>query len=611
MIILDNLKYNTKSSEEKIFWNGYSKDYPNDYILSIIDNNAEDLRKKLLIITDKFFEIISDDPFQDKKDLLISQMSLFVERNIYKEDSFLNALKILALSEIIEKRSIKKITYVGTNKDIASSIKCLSKKKKIIFKWKNRTKISLNIKSILNIFSNNYLPAFALIFLFIFRYIFLHLKTGFKSKQVQYNISFFSYFFNIKLCKINEGKFYSEQWKLFPKIFNDKGIKLNWFHLFVKSSKVRNTIFASSYINILNRKNTNSEMHSLLEANINKIIIFKVIKHFLKILIFKRHNIKTCSEKFINDEHEYLWILFKRGWEKSNLGTILVNNLFYIYFFEDLLKNAPQQKIGFYLLENKGWERALIFFWRKYNHGKLIGVQHSTLNFWFMSYFDNPKNSLKSSFNKLPKPDIIAINGQHALQILKNANQKNDLFRKSEAIRYQYLLELKKRKKQNIKVKNENNILILGDIIQTNTERMLDIILPVIKEENSNYKVIFKAHPQNKIRLDNKFNSFVTVSESDLYELILETNLVICSGNTSSALECNYIGLNVISYLDNHNLNSSPLRGNKNVHFFSNKEDFIEILRKKVFNSINEKSEKNFFWLNSNMNLWKKILSDE
>ena len=71
------------------------------------------------------------------------------------------------------------------------------------------------------------------------------------------------------------------------------------------------------------------------------------------------------------------------------MGSVLVENLLFIESIEIYFKNLPQQKLGLFLHENNGWERAILYAWKKYQKAPIIGVAHTLIRYWDLRYFDN------------------------------------------------------------------------------------------------------------------------------------------------------------------------------------------------------------------------------
>ena len=83
----------------------------------------------------------------------------------------------------------------------------------------------------------------------------------------------------------------------------------------------------------------------------------------------------------------WIWSLFKSDWKNSTIGPVSMVNIIFMHLFDKALNDMPKQKMGLYLCENQGWERIFINSWRKNNHGKLIGVVHSTISYWDLNVF--------------------------------------------------------------------------------------------------------------------------------------------------------------------------------------------------------------------------------
>ena len=49
---------------------------------------------------------------------------------------------------------------------------------------------------------------------------------------------------------------------------------------------------------------------------------------------------------------------------KSYYGEVLIYNLHIIQTIDQILSTIPKQKLGFYLLENQGWEKCLNIMWK-------------------------------------------------------------------------------------------------------------------------------------------------------------------------------------------------------------------------------------------------------
>ena len=111
-------------------------------------------------------------------------------------------------------------------------------------------------------------------------------------------------------------------------------------------------------------------------------------------------------------------------------------NLLWIERFDRALRDAPHQVKGFYLCENQGWERAFIHAWRKHGHGELTAVPHSTVRFWDLRYFADPRTVQSFGAARLPQADRVALNGPAAIEAYLDAGFPKEIIRECEALRF-------------------------------------------------------------------------------------------------------------------------------------------------------------------------------
>ena len=134
MVIWDSEVETNTNIKDVIYWNGRSSEFPNNYILSIIEKKPEYYRNKLLIVINEIIENIKNLNFYRSSDKLLFQliieMSLLSEKNIYKTKTFFEILKLIALDEILEKNKIQVLLYYGNDRKTTQALNkiCLNKK---------------------------------------------------------------------------------------------------------------------------------------------------------------------------------------------------------------------------------------------------------------------------------------------------------------------------------------------------------------------------------------------------------------------------------------------------------------------------------------------------
>ena len=276
--------------------------------------------------------------------------------------------------------------------------------------------------------------------------------------------------------------------------------------------------------------------------------------------------------------------------------------------FEKVLSTLPHQKLGLFLYENQGWERIFIHLWKKNGHGKIIGIQHATIPFWYLPYFDEIAIEM---FENIPIVDLIAVNGPNSWDILKKSGYPMHKCFPVEALRYSHLIKKSKIDNRSINQKICNNILILGDIQTSTTNNMLQLI-DKSKNDLKKYNIYVKLHPANQMDL-NKYSFKFEVTEKSFEDLFLNKFIVFSSATTSASLDAYCSNMPVIIYLDSFDFNLSPLDKNDFfVYFINNRDEFLKILSEKKWgNQKNMLYHKDYFWLDKTFPKWEKFLKEE
>jgi surface carbohydrate biosynthesis protein (TIGR04326 family) len=258
-----------------------------------------------------------------------------------------------------------------------------------------------------------------------------------------------------------------------------------------------------------------------------------------------------------------LWPVMAKDWYSSVLGPKAIDGCLMIATFQSLVSKLPDQEWGIYLYENQPWEKALIRAWKKNKHGKIFGCQHSSVRFSLLNYVeDNKIYNLKDY--SLPLPDFIAVNGNGAKNLLKHVCFPKSKIRVVEALRYMYLKDPLTLPKTSDCKKSKKILLVLTGILPEEVKRQL-IFLNKAAEQGAlmGYDEVFvKPHPfcpvepiLAKISLQRDFR----VIDKPLSQIWPEVSVVYAAHSTSSGLEAALSGLPVIIFLDEDNLNLSPL----------------------------------------------------
>lgn len=568
-----------ENTNEIFFWNSSER-----------NKNSLDflLNKNKIKIKEKYLSIIEEVVRNNKKinnhfffkGISLDELSLISEKNPFKSDSIYDCLKLLVLEDFIRKNNVTKIIYVGSSANLALSLKDLTNALDIQFS-KSSIKIEFNLKM------ESILRAFYFFYKFIY-------KNNLKSTKIEKfsDITFFGYFLHFK--NKNSNEYDSYLWNGIGKKLNSMKIISNWFHFFVPSSQIRNIHEAKEKLIRINK--FNNEKHLLLNTQLSIFqlltILFKYLILVLKNIIFiKKKKILINSHSKSNFSH-----FLSKDIDKSYFGEVLIYNLHIILTLDQILSTIPKQKLGFYLLENQGWEKCLNIMWKRYNHKTLAGYLHSTMRFWDLRYY-----KCKKEFSSKQNPDLFLFNGKYSKKIgIKNYYPLKKSI-EVEAVRYNHLL-----KSKNKKVK-KSKILTIGDMNNYENHFIVNQIKK-IKHLFPSKVFYYKPHPSNTSKmindLKNKFK-FLKILEPITKVDFADYFKIICTNSTSAILDCIIQKQDFCSYKSYSTLDLFPIDDQKlEKKRIYTSDELIKFLKKRK--KLNIKQD--YLHLNKDLNNWKKII---
>lgn len=597
-----------------IFWTASSKKSSshkfcnlNDYI----NANRKLLRDKYLSWVSKFGnqDIYGKklyDHLKIKDDFSFWWMGLIAgKNNIYVSNHIEDAIRIIAFDHFFRRKKPKKILLATKNINIILTLE----------KWCEKTNVKLvkidlgfctclkkvQIKSCFFVHIINAIRHFVT---FLFDSVRLK-KVGYKQIYSSLNrVTLISYLFNIKSKLGTKEKFSSKYWGSLSNLFEKKGIRTNWIHLYSKNTEIQSPSKAISFILFFNRNNKNQA-----HATLHSLFPFKKICEFLfdYFNLLKKGLILSKSLSYKYNNRVNLQEFFKKDWICSTVGKSAMDAVILFNIIYNFIQKLPKQNAGFYLQENQFWEMALIHCWKKNRHGKLYAVPHSTVRFWDLRYFHDKKNYNKLGDSTIPLPDKVLVNGSLMRKtILQGGLPKQKIF-SVEALRYNNLIKTGFVDKKSFTKKN--NILLLGDFVAETTLRILDILNETYSFLSVKPILFFKPHPHCKI--NTKKYAFIneTKCRMPIEKIALRCNIAIASAGSSVVLEAQYCNLNIICINNSENFNYSPDLNNKNIKFVNNSKELAAVLLNLNNKTNNKKISKKPLFLQNRLNRWNKIVS--
>ena len=595
-------------------WNGHEKNEKYISISNRLEDNSDKIKKKYI----KFIHDLGEEKIDNKNlksHLKIKEnynlwwMSLLTEKSHYKSPRIKDCLKFLVLEEIILEKKPSKIIVLLSDKIIIRSIKELSKKLNIEIEIKKIDIVKKDQVNSKNIFSNIYFKSPNIIksIIYLIRYSFNNwtFKKALKPKwETNKNILFFSYLFHLDKDSFKDNKFNTSQWGPLTNLLNELSIKSNWMHHFIPNPVIPNRKSAISFINNLNKEFNNIQSHQIISGYINIKTILKVVANYAKIIL-KIPNLFKFKKLFIvKNSNINFWFFLKDDFINSILGPKLIENLFWIEHFDNALSKIPYQEKGIYLQENQSWEKALISAWKKYNHGKIYGLNNGFVRYWDLRFFDDSNTVKDNSDFKIPLPDRIILTDQISWDYYLNSGYEVNKLIKAETLRYFSVLSKNLEKKHELKADQKIKGLILGDIIFDSTNEMIKNLENI---NSTNFHWTIKSHPACLINIKNYKKITLENSYENLEDIIHKYDLVIAPAATLSALDSYLSNIKTIIFLAKDELNISPLRGFKDIKITYDNTSLKEALSLNNLNNYNF-NKQDFFWYDKNLSFWKEIL---
>lgn len=614
ILVWDLKKPIVSGNWQQVLWQAYSIDEHQISIPKLVEEQSDKLRESILSLIYELGEHKINnkrliDSLEIKKNFSYWWMTLLAGKRSHMESPrFYDVARLLVFVSYLDNNKVDKIILASEDEVLVKIFRKLCKSRGIDFQWQKQKKLGFKKGFVHSCYS--VMPNFMRAFIFASVYFFKRWPLKEKSKNAKKLptafITFVDYFCSFGKEAIKDGKFTSNYWTKLLDYFVENKIPVNWMHNYIEYIDISTSKKAADLRDKFNRNGSGLEYHWFVDGVISINLLYSSLCSYLKIF-FKGILLTRHVKKFLQSQYESidLWPLFKSDWCKSVYGIEAMANSISLNLFEHSLRKLEHQKLGIYLQENQAWEMAFIYCWRACGHGKLIGVQHTTVRYWDLRYHFYPKLYMQNNTNCLPMPDFVAANGDIALNdYLKNGYPANKIMQ-VEALRYLYLLD-----KFNTSVDMEPTklrLLICGDCISSVTRQMLMCFEEAYPSLSFELQYLFKPFP-NKMMDENEFSSFAyEVVQSPLVDLLVNVDVVFTSNITSAAVDAYVFGVPVLQFLDGNRFNMSALRGFDDVIFVSNKDELVAALE---FVSINKvRKERNYFCLDKRLPRWQSLLN--
>ncbi|HAM35957.1 MAG TPA: hypothetical protein DEB40_10875 [Elusimicrobia bacterium] len=597
-------------------WNGYAENAHVHSLFRQVDIHGERLRRKYLTWIHDFGEsrfsnkrIIDHLAIEDG--LSYWWLTLLSEQSQYKSPRIKDAIRLLALDEIVNELKPVKVKLVSPDSSLSESLQGLCLKLDIAYTWEriaDQHPRSLNLKA-----ACHALPQSIRALATLIRY--LHIRwplrradkhNWFSGDKALFFCAFFVY---MDPQNAQAGHFHSHYWEGLHALLERLNLNGNWLQLYKSAEGGPCPQTAIDWVNRFNRQRQKEGFHAFLDAFLSWRIVLRVLRGWLNLIVISRRLRKLKDAFTPRGTHLSLWPIMKADWYASLRGPDAISNLLWVELFDAALRNMPHQKRGIYTCENQAWERALAHAWRKHGHGQLIAAAHCTIRFWDLRYFSHPRTitSKREPYPK-PNPDIVAVNGKAALDVCLNANFSKDTLVESEALRYGYLTNLTRTYPSQVKNGGPLKVLILGDYLRSGTSKTLRLLEAAVPLIAIPITFTMKPHPNCLVKSTDYPCLKLKIVMDPLKDILRDFDIAYSSNMTAAATDAYLAGLGVVVMLDDKELNSSPLRGQPGVQFIDTPDRLAKSLMTFSPAESPRPDSSLFYFLDQRLPRWEKLL---
>jgi len=608
-------------------WNGYDETFDYLSVPAYLESNSDRLRAKYLTFINNLGETRVNgkrmiDHLSLKNGYDLWSMSLVVEKSPFKSPGIFDCLRLLALEEIIQIQNPEKLILHSSSLILVDAVRVLCHNLGVTFSFHHVKTKKKRIDTLLDLY--RLLPNQIRSFFSLTRQIWKlwALKKCQKASwfSSETSLTIISYFDNLDVRSFDKGRFRSGYWGSLNEVIHDIGKDVNWIQIFSTSPVSPNIHSGLFAVEKYNKKSLENGYHTFLEGYLSFACIARSCLNYTRLVLSRWHWKEDCVSAAFQPKGSaaWLWPFLKHDCLVSIRGTTLLQNLLWIELFDAAMADIPKQKMGLYLQENQDWERALIHAWRRHGHGQLVGVVHTPIRYWDLRYFNNICESKSDTKTNSPPthicPDFIALNGPTSLKSYIDDGYTPDRLVSVEALRYENLSKLTPREKvsesgkinYNVKIK----VLVLGQILWAQTHATLTCLEQVVATMDERYDFTLKNHPNCQMSINDYPVLNLNQTSDSLEKMLLQFDVVIVAGSSTSALDSYIAGLRVIVYLDSCDFNYSPVRGFTDVMFVTTPKEMKEAIELEGRVTETKNAIDQFFWLDKDLPRWRHFLEN-
>jgi surface carbohydrate biosynthesis protein (TIGR04326 family) len=563
-------------------WNEYAESARRVSIARRLDERAHDIRARYLAFVHdlgrtRVGAVTLIERLAARDGYSLWWTSTLAEKSPFKSPAIIECLKLLVLEEVLREWRPVELHLQGFDAARVAAIEHLARNMDIRVVRGTRRPGTRSLKDVFRA-----LPAMLQAGVWLFRHQVprlrlrgVHRVPWFAGRNA---LSFFSYFFNISDAGFKAGEFRPAQWGDLPQFCARRGLRTNWAHHLLLTPVVPSAQVALEWVRRFHEDAAHQGAHAFFDTFVSLATLWRATLAYLRIALrsFALREIRVAFTP--SGSRASFWPLLAGEWRDSVRGRVAFQACVWIEAFDALLRELPRQQLGLFLQENQGWERVLIHAWRRHGHGGLVGVAHSTVRFWDLRYFDDPREYNGAAAARRPAPDAVALNGSVAERMYRDAGYPGKTVA-VEALRFMHLARdaIRREHVGDATTQGATTVLVAGDSVREATDELLRCLAAALPALRRRLRVLFKPHPWCAIDLSAYGLAAVEQRHEPIEQLIGESDIV-CGGISSVTLEAYCAGTGVVVFVARGSLNFSPMLGLSNVRMVRNPSEMAAAL---------------------------------
>jgi surface carbohydrate biosynthesis protein (TIGR04326 family) len=580
VLIWDSETEIPKTEKITVLWKQYvDVDSPQNVVSlpEYIEKNSERLRNQFLefvydIGHSKINGATIQDHLQIRETFSYWWMTLFASTRWHQSSHITEAIKLLALEELLNGQSWNELVLVSESQNLNDILAefCAGQKKSFQLGSQSPPR-KRQVRFAVEVMSLSVKAHLVLARQIVRLWKVTPLRKGRNSSQVM----IFDHLIRFDTNKAAHGEFASEYWNLLEPMFSESNLKVSWTHQFVKSEKFANQRVAQALLTKLNIGSRNK--HYLFETKPSIKSVRRAAMDYRRLCI-SGFRIRKISSEFVPKSSSLnLWPLFQKEWNDSLFGTTAIRHCLMLSTIEQEITSQSFCPLGIYIMEYQPWEVALIQAWNAAGHGKLIGVASSPIRFWDLRYFSDARSitpaglETKTQIQFRPVPQFLAVNSPISRELLETAGE------------------------------------LTSRVIDV--EAILTMVQSWIELNKGHQDIFFKPHPANHHPVSNELMSGLIPTALQLSELFKTCSTVIAPSSSTGSLEAMCSGKHTISILDPTLLNFKPLSSMPDDLFVRNSYELQRAMR--LATDTNKSVSQQILHLDPSLPNWKSLLGLE